>query len=114
MHKERLPRRLIVAVFCVFGCVLGSVAHAQTAPVIEQVTPTSGPTGTVVQINGRRFAPDATVRLGAQNVVIVDHMPNRLSVRIPPVRRVATSPSRPRRAPCVGPSFASRRHRLRP
>jgi hypothetical protein len=57
-------------------------ALGQTAPVIEEVEPTSGPPGTLVRISGRRFSDGATVSIGSQSVAIAERLPNRLSIVI--------------------------------
>jgi hypothetical protein len=84
MHPERLAYRFVFVVSFLAALGFESRALGQAPPVIEAVSPTSGPTGTIVQINGRRFGPEATVRVGDQPMQIVDRMPNRLSVRIAP------------------------------
>lgn len=55
---------------------------AQSGPVIEDVAPTSGPPGTVVRVNGRRFPKQATVTIAGQALPVVERLPNRISVRI--------------------------------
>lgn len=85
-------------VFAVVAVTVGRIdrasAQAEAAPVIERVEPTSGPPGTLVHVIGRRFGSAAEVQLGRQPLVIVDNLPNRLSVRIPegvPSERIAVS-----------------------
>lgn len=58
-------------------------ALAQSGPVIEGVEPTSGPSGTVVHVTGRRFAKAATVTIAGQALPVVERLTNRISVRIP-------------------------------
>jgi hypothetical protein len=57
-------------------------AFAQTGPMIEDVEPTSGPPGTLVHVTGRRFAPNAKLSIGGQDMSIESRLPNRISVRI--------------------------------
>src|SRR5690349_18930053 len=57
-------------------------AFAQTGPMIEDVEPTSGPPGTLVHVTGRRFAPNAKLSIGGQDMPIESRLPNRISVRI--------------------------------
>ena len=68
---------------CVLAVLLTARASAQTAPVIEEVAPTSGPPGTLVHVTGRRFAENAKVSIGSQVLVTQQRLPNRISVRIP-------------------------------
>jgi hypothetical protein len=82
MNSARWVGCSVVALAVFAAWVVPQGAHAQTAPVIEDVAPTSGPPGTLVQINGRRFTPEATVQIGTQTITIVDRVPNRLSVRV--------------------------------
>jgi hypothetical protein len=84
MRNQRLIRSLVLACAAVSGWLLDAPwASAQGVPVIEQVEPTSGPPGTVVNVIGRRFSPDTKVSLGTQPLPIVVSLPNRISVRIP-------------------------------
>ena len=96
MHSARLVRCSVAALVGFAAGLVSASASAQvaaaprpgtapaTAPVIEEVAPTSGPPGTLVQINGRRFTPDARVQIGTQSITITDRVPNRISVRIDP------------------------------
>jgi hypothetical protein len=87
MHPQRLGRTLTAT--CIALAASGAFGHvsaqsaASAGPVIEQVEPTSGPAGTVVNIIGRRFGADSKVSLGAQALPIVQSLPNRISVRVP-------------------------------
>ena len=59
-----------------------AAAHAQLGPVIEEVEPTSGPPGTVVNVTGRRLAADATVSIAGTALPVLQRTANRLVVRI--------------------------------
>lgn len=78
----------------------------QPPPVIERLEPTSGPAGTTVQMVGRYFRPEQSVRLGNTAVEIVTRLPNRWTFRIPP----GTQSGRividvPNVAQIIGPEF---------
>lgn len=84
MRRVWVIRSLVLAcVSSAFVLVPASRGAAQALPVIEQIEPSSGPPGTVVNIVGRRFSSDAKVTLGTQPLPIVASLPNRVSVRIP-------------------------------
>lgn len=55
----------------------------QPVPVIERLEPTSGPPGTSVQMIGRFFRADQTVRIGDVPVEVLSRLPNRWTIRIP-------------------------------
>lgn len=59
-------------------------AAAQPIPVLERIEPTSGPTGTVVQVIGRAFDDHTRVLLDGTQCEVVSRLPNRWTVRIPP------------------------------
>ncbi len=84
MSLQRLAGALTgIGIALVLPLCLGARAAAQGGPVIEQIQPTSGPPGTLVNIVGRHFGPDAKASLGVQPLPIVESLPNRITVRIP-------------------------------
>lgn len=60
-----------------------SVTAAANRPVIEYIEPTSGPTGTVVEIVGRGLGSASRVRVGAVELTVVEVMPSRVRARLP-------------------------------
>jgi hypothetical protein len=73
---------LVVTLAVLLTGVHARTAFAQTGPMIEDVEPTSGPPGTLVHVTGRRFAPNAKLSIGGQDMPIESRLPNRISVRI--------------------------------
>lgn len=73
---------LAVALAVLLTGAFARSAFAQTGPMIEDVEPTSGPPGTLVHVTGRRFAPNAKLSIGGQDMPIESRLPNRISVRI--------------------------------
>lgn len=57
-------------------------AHAQHAPVIEHLEPSSGPPGTTLQIVGRGFIAGASARVGEVELTIERVSPSRIVARI--------------------------------
>jgi hypothetical protein len=80
MLSRTLPASCALALSLVLPAALP--AQGQTAPVIEEVEPTSGPPGTIVHVTGRRFAKQATVMIAGQALPVVERLPNRISVQI--------------------------------
>lgn len=78
----------------------------QPPPVIERIEPTLGPPGTTVQMIGRFFRPEQTVRLGDTPVEVLSRMPNRWTFRVPPAARGARIVIElPGTATVIGPEF---------
>jgi hypothetical protein len=56
-------------------------------PVVDSITPEGGTGGTQVRITGRNFAPDARVRYGRGNMVIVARGAGFIDAQVPPNAR---------------------------
>jgi hypothetical protein len=77
-------RRLHLFALTLLGTwLIGASALAQPLPVLERIEPTSGPTGTLVQLVGRAFDGSTRAFLGMRECEVVQRLPNRWTIRIP-------------------------------
>jgi len=74
-------------------------------PVVQRISPTSGPPGTVISLIGRHFDRSQTVFLGDAELTIQSRLPNRWTVTVPDRAQSGRIEVRTSRGNVTGPRF---------
>ena len=83
MQRHRFSEFMFAICVAIGSWFSVSVVCAQAIPVLERIDPSSGPTGTEVQIVGRAFDAATHVFIGAAECPVIAKLPNRWTVKVP-------------------------------
>lgn len=98
----------VVMTVALGASLLATPASAQVrrpTPVVQRISPTSGPPGTVVSLIGRHFDRSQTLFLGDAELTIQSRLPNRWTATIPDGARSGRIEIRTSRGNVQGPRF---------
>jgi hypothetical protein len=81
--------------YSVFGNTVTFTGKGCTEPKVNEFSPSSGPTGTIVELTGSNFSPyiaDNYVSIGVKTLIVQEAYEDRLILKIPMVTSAITGP----------------------
>ena len=104
MRATLLVSSLFVAA-ATFAATSGAGTALAQRPVMERVRPTAGPPGTRIQLVGRHLGYQSRVFLGDVELPVLERLPNRWTLEIPPGARSGQLLLRTAQGAYAGPAF---------